>query len=90
MVLELDEARLVPLAMTMEGETVQSGERRPVEVFIQFSDYREVGGYLHPFLSVIETDMAAAGMSDEELEQARSGSRSSVASWSRFPRPSGR
>lgn len=73
MVLELDEARLVPLTMTMQGESVQDGERRPAEIFIQFTDYREVEGYLHPFLTVIESDMAAAGMSEEELGEARTG-----------------
>jgi hypothetical protein len=87
MVLELDQQRLVPLTMTMEGEAVQGGERRPVEVLIQFSDYREVEGYLHPFLMVIESDVAAAGCPKRISNRRAPGLRSYVARWSRFPGP---
>ncbi|TVR62941.1 MAG: hypothetical protein EA422_10235 [Gemmatimonadales bacterium] len=71
--LELEQDRHIPLHMWLEGEVVDGGERRPVAVEARFSDYREVNGYLHPFLSVLEVDLAQAGLSADEVAQARAG-----------------
>jgi len=71
--LELEQDRHIPLHMALEGEVVDGTERRPVSVEVRFSDYQEVNGYLHPFLSVLEVDLAQAGLSAEEVAQARAG-----------------
>lgn len=71
--MELDEERLVPLRMTMVGEVIEDGAARPATIVVTMSDYREVDGYLHPFLTVMETDMASAGVTPEQAEQARQG-----------------
>jgi len=73
MVVELEVARMVPLAMTIDGTVTEGGQQRPVSMAVRLSDYREVEGYLHPFLTEIEADMAAAGVSPEDREQARQG-----------------
>lgn len=57
MVMELDQERLVPLRMELEGTIRQGGEANPVAMQMQFEDYREVDGYLHPFLSIMDVDM---------------------------------
>lgn len=71
--MELDQDRLVPLTMQVQGEVAEGQEVRPVSVQIRFSDYREVEGYLHPFRIAMELDMASVGMSPQEAEQARAG-----------------
>jgi hypothetical protein len=69
MKLSVDE--LVPLEMMIDGEVDVDGQLRPVSLRMRFSDYREVGGYLHPFVTAIETEMPEGQLSDEELEEAR-------------------
>ncbi|GEM_PF-610738 len=71
--LELEQDRYIPLRMSLEGAVVDGGESRPVSVDVHFSDYRTVNGYLHPFLSILEVDLAQAGLSAEEVAQARAG-----------------
>jgi hypothetical protein len=73
LVMELDEERLIPLALEVEGEVVEGQQVRPVALQMRFSDYREVEGYLHPFLTTMDLDMASMGMSPQEAEQARTG-----------------
>jgi hypothetical protein len=73
LVMELDGGRFVPLRINMEGSVEADGEVRPVEMSVRFSDYREVDGYLHPFLTTVETDLAAAGVTPEQREEARQG-----------------
>ena len=73
MVVELEVARMVPLAMTIDGTVTEGGQQRPVSMAVRLSDYREVEGFLHPFLTEIEADLAAAGVSPEDREQARQG-----------------
>ena len=71
--LELEQDRHIPLRMSLEGAVVDGGESRPVSVDVRLSDYRTVNGYLHPFLSVLEVDLAQAGLSEQEVAQARAG-----------------
>jgi hypothetical protein len=70
LVMDLDQDRLVPLRMFMEGTISEFGESRPVSVTMVFSDYREVDGFIHPFLTTMEMDMSQA-FSPEEVAQAR-------------------
>jgi len=70
-ILDMDQERLVPLRMELEGELMGDGGARPVGMVMTFSDYRTVEGYLHPFLTVVEMDMGAAGLSAEEITEAR-------------------
>lgn len=71
LLLEVDRERLVPLRMEIEGEVQDEGGPKPVRMVMSFSDYRTVQGYMHPFLTVVEMDMGAAGLSDEEVREAR-------------------
>jgi hypothetical protein len=73
MVIELDVNELVPLAMVMEGAVVDAGEARPVTMSMRFEDYRTVDGFVHPFRVVTEMDLAQAGLSPEEVAEAREG-----------------
>ncbi len=72
--IELDLAvdELHPLAMSMSGTGAQG---QPFTFRIHFSDYREVDGYRHPFLTRVETEGAVFGVSDAEMEQAMEGLR---------------
>ena len=57
----IDRDRLVMLRMEMDAEIVtESGEPRTVHIQSTFSDYRDVEGMLHPFL----TSIAMEGMMD--------------------------
>ncbi len=72
--LELDLAAddLYPLAMAIAGEGSQG---QPFNFRIFFTDYREVDGYLHPFVTRIETEGAGPGMSEADMDEARTGLR---------------
>lgn len=71
MVMELDQERLVPLRMELEGTVRQGGEASPVAMQMQFEDYREVDGYLHPFLSIMDVDMdMAMGPEGQDAKEA--------------------
>ncbi len=70
---EMDRELLVPLQVGIRGEVRDGGRLHPVAMQIHFSDYREVQGYLHPFVTALELDMASSGISETELEQARAG-----------------
>jgi hypothetical protein len=69
--LELDRELLVPREMTLEGSVEEGGTIRPITAQMRFSDYRTVSGYVHPFLTVIEMDLASAGLSAEQVEEAQ-------------------
>ena len=71
--LELAVDDLVPLAMRISGQGTASGGPQSFGMQIRFSDYRTVSGYLHPFLISLETDGAAPGVSEAEMEEARRG-----------------
>jgi hypothetical protein len=72
MVMEMDQERLVPLRMEIEGiQEMEGGRSVPMSIAMTFSDYREVGGYLHPFLTVMEVTMGEGGMDPAELAEAR-------------------
>ncbi len=70
-VLELSIRDLVPLSMRLDGEARGSDEPRPFTLHMELSDYREIDGYLHPFLAVVETEGTPAGLSPEEFEEAK-------------------
>jgi hypothetical protein len=57
--------------MEMEGEITADGETRPMTAVTVLSDYREVEGMLHPFRMHITATGLAAGMSEEDAEEAR-------------------
>lgn len=57
--------------MEMEGEITADGETRPMTAVAVLSDYREVQGMLHPFQVHMTTTGLAAGMSEEDAEEAR-------------------
>jgi hypothetical protein len=79
MILELDQERLVPLRIEIEGlQGTETGGTIPMNVVMTFSDYREVRGYLHPFLTVMEMAMGE-GADPAELAEARE-------SWAEFQR----
>ncbi len=59
--------------MEMEGEITVDGETRPMTAVTVLSDYREVEGLLHPFQVDITATGLAAGMSEEDAEEARKG-----------------
>ncbi len=54
-----------------EGDLEHEGQSRPVTMELALQDYREVGGMLHPFRTEMMISGLAAGLSDEELEEAR-------------------
>ncbi len=59
--------------MEMEGEITADGKTRPMTAVTVLSDYREVEGMLHPFQVHITATGLAAGMSEEDAEEARKG-----------------
>jgi len=66
----LDEEQLYMRKVEMEGETVQpDGTVAPVQMTLFLGDYREVDGYLHPFVTrvISEGMLEAADVDQEEL-----------------------
>jgi hypothetical protein len=57
--------------MQMEGEITRDGQTSPMTAVTVLSDYRDVEGMLHPYLLSITATGLAAGMSEEEAEEAR-------------------
>lgn len=57
--------------MELEGEITRDGQMTPMTAVTILSDYRAVEGMLHPFLMHITATGLAAGMSEEEMEDAR-------------------
>jgi hypothetical protein len=57
--------------MEMEGEITRDGQTSPMTAVTVLSDYRDIEGMLHPYLLNITATGLAAGMSEEEAEQAR-------------------
>jgi hypothetical protein len=67
----LDEDGLFARKIQMEGEALQEdGSRSPVQITMFMEDYREVDGYLHPFVTrtISEGVLEAAGVDQEELQ----------------------
>jgi len=66
----LDEDGLFPRKIVMEGEaTKDDGSLAPVKMTMIMEDYREVDGYLHPFVtrSIMEGMVEAADMDRDEI-----------------------
>ncbi len=59
--------------MELRGEITRDGQTSPMTAVTVLSDYREVEGMLHPFQLHITATGLAAGMSEEEMEEARRG-----------------
>lgn len=57
--------------MEMEGEISRNGQTSPMSAVTILSDYRDIEGMVHPFELQITAAGLAAGMSEEEAEQAR-------------------
>jgi hypothetical protein len=71
MIMDLDQERLVPLRIEIDGlQGTETGGTVPMSMVMSFSDYREVQGYLHPFLMVMEMTMGE-GADPAELAEAR-------------------
>ncbi len=67
----LDEEELVVRKVEMEGESLQAdGSRSLVQLTMFMEDYREVDGYLHPFVTrtITEGVLEAADIDQEELQ----------------------
>lgn len=74
MTMYVDAEEYVLRRVEMEGEMTQGDQVRAVATTIDFTDYRDVDGLLHPFrttLSVEGTGDGSGGMSEEEMEEAR-------------------
>jgi len=66
----LDEEDLVMRKLEMEGDALQEdGSLSPVHMTMFMEDYREVDGYLHPFVTRVITEgvLEAANVDQEEL-----------------------
>jgi len=70
----IDEDDYLVRKMHMEGDVVEDGETRPVDITAILTDYRQVDGMWHPF----RTEMTArglvggtGGMSEEEAAETR-------------------
>lgn len=59
--------------MKLEGEITANGKTSPMTAVTVLSDYREVEGMLHPYRLHITATGLAAGMSEEDMEEARRG-----------------
>jgi len=57
--------------LEMEGEFERDGRWQPMTMQIDFKDYREVDGMLHPFLLEMSVTGLNSAMSDEEMQEAR-------------------
>lgn len=59
--------------MRMEGTTTAGGEAKPITVDVHLGDYRTVEGMPYPFEMAIAVEgaVAASGMSEQELAEAR-------------------
>jgi hypothetical protein len=57
--------------LELEGEITRDGRTSPMTAVTVLSDYRDVEGMLHPYLMHITASGLAAGMSEEEAEEAR-------------------
>jgi hypothetical protein len=77
----LDEKELVMRKVEMEGEALQEdGSRSPVRLTMFMEDYREVDGYLHPFVTRTTTEgvLEAADIDREELQAQLEGMRAQL------------
>lgn len=59
--LYVDTEQYVPRRAEIYGQMTMGGTRRPVQVGVHLSDYRETRGYLHPFRSEIQIDIEGLG-----------------------------
>ena len=57
--------------MVVEGEGHRDGRTIPVTMTMMLSDYREVDGWIHPFLTEMTITGMAGGMSEEDMAKAR-------------------
>jgi len=67
----LDETELVVRKIEMAGEALlEDGSRSPVQITMFMEDYREVDGYLHPFVTrtITEGVLEATDIDREELQ----------------------
>jgi hypothetical protein len=71
----IDEERLIPLQMRLQGTMTVNGRSGPVFSTIVFEDYREEQGLLHPFTTRMTTEGMAELMdiSEEQMEEMRQG-----------------
>lgn len=67
----LDSDEYILRKLIMEGEMEGEGGTSPVTMEALFQDYREVKGMLHPFRTTMTMRGVTAGMSEEEMEEAR-------------------
>lgn len=67
----LDTDDYVLRKMVLDGERVTDGETVPVTMELLLQDYRDVEGMLYPFETQMSISGEAAGMSQEEIEEAR-------------------
>lgn len=71
MTMYLDAGEYVPRRMVLEGEVTQDGQTRPMTATVDFTDYRDVEGFLHPFNTTFSIEGMPPGMSEKEVAEAR-------------------
>jgi hypothetical protein len=57
--------------MEIEGEAQRDGRVVPVNMQMLVTDYREVDGWIHPFVTEMTVSGFAGGLSEEDKEEAR-------------------
>ncbi|HSG82061.1 MAG TPA: hypothetical protein VLC48_07420 [Gemmatimonadota bacterium] len=67
----LDSGDYLIRKVEMDGEFRRDGDWQSITMEIDFKDYREVDGMIHPFLSEMNVTGMNNAMSEEEIEEAR-------------------
>ena len=57
--------------MVIDAEAEREGRTVPVAMEMMLQDYREVDGFIHPFLTQMKISGFEGGMSEEEMAEAR-------------------
>jgi hypothetical protein len=71
MTMFIDAGEYVPRRMVLVGESTQDGQTQTMTATVDFTDYREVEGFLHPFSTTFSIEGMPPGMSEEDIEEAR-------------------
>lgn len=67
----LDSSDYIVRRILMEGVVERNGQSQPATADMLFEDYRTVDGMVHPFVINMSVTGVTAGLSDEELAEAR-------------------
>jgi len=67
----LDKDALVMRRMLMNGMAMRNGVKQPLSIEVHAQDYREIDGWLHPFLTEVNVSGAGGGMAPEMTEMRK-------------------